>query len=226
MGDRITGVRNSPPRRLCSQSKGVLAQPDGRIGLSHEQYQLGIQKIMSSDDSRAATQLYTDAVATAARVRELHQRLRSIMTQVAGLRGLRRLSPLEIARPRAHMENEALPAPFPQRRVGQRKTSGDGYPRTCVVALRDAEHGLTCSAGPSHLESGTERPRGDALALISGTDCVCQFHHTGLIRWEDEHLPHRWPVWRQQHSELQDAGLEPGIQRLGDVPLRRLHSER
>ncbi|MDT7569903.1 MAG: hypothetical protein QOE05_77 [Actinomycetota bacterium] len=60
--------------------------------MSHEQYQQAIDTIMSSDDTRAATRLFTDAVATSyektaceERVRALHERLNAILHAVEDL---------------------------------------------------------------------------------------------------------------------------------------------
>jgi hypothetical protein len=61
--------------------------------MSHEQYQQAIDKIVSSDDTRAATRLFTDAGATSfekapceERVRGLYERLSAIVHEVEVLR--------------------------------------------------------------------------------------------------------------------------------------------
>lgn len=63
-----------------------------QAALTHEQYQQEIQRILGSDDSRMASRLYFDTVATAyatdecsAKVRQFHDHLRSIIRQVEGL---------------------------------------------------------------------------------------------------------------------------------------------
>ncbi|MBA2323897.1 MAG: hypothetical protein H0V92_07795 [Pseudonocardiales bacterium] len=69
-----------------------LTQPSQPSGMTHDQYQQALYRIVSGDDSREATRLFFDAVATeyetkpcADKVDQLHKRLRSILVQVEDL---------------------------------------------------------------------------------------------------------------------------------------------
>lgn len=70
-----------------------LRQQSQQAALTHEQYQQAILEILSSDDTRAATRLFSDTVATeydreqcSERVRAFHEHLRSIIRRVEELR--------------------------------------------------------------------------------------------------------------------------------------------